>query len=207
MISAEDLSKESNFISRCRSRMNKIGSSVPNYFERLDQEAWMLVNFVSQAFTGLYSRRCIVAGVINGTGNDIQIISSKLIQGGSRCYSLPTIEYDKSTGILRPGGATIFLGWGAAPSLLQPGNVLMQIEANVSVIALGDSIGKFTSTQVLPSWKVDFLEKSYDDAEWWAKYWIVIKKKETAIKKNTAALVTKSENNNMYTSVGTIVVK
>ena len=176
---AEELTGVSEFISKCRSRISRIGSSMPNYFQCLDKEAWLLVSFVSQVFTGLYSRRCVAAGLINGTGDDVQLLSTKLVQGGSRCYALPSGEYDKNLGVLHPGGAIIFLGWGAAPSLLQPGNVLVHIETNLCIMTLGDSISKSTSTQVLPSYDVDFLEKSYDETEWWAKYWIVIKKKET----------------------------
>mmetsp|Transcript_18923 Transcript_18923/g.40971 ORF Transcript_18923/g.40971 Transcript_18923/m.40971 type:complete len:1580 (+) Transcript_18923:41-4780(+) len=176
---ASDINDETEFIKRCYTRVNRIGSFMPNLFQRLDQEAWLLISFVGQMFKGLSSRRCISAGVINGTGDTIQLISTKLIQGGSKCYTIPTIEYDKNQGILHPGGAVIFFGWGAVPSLLQPGKVLMHIETNLFVSNLSDSISQSTATQVLPSWQVDFLEKSYDENEWWAKYWILIQKKKT----------------------------
>ena len=41
-------------------------------------------------------------------------------------------------------------------------------------------MSKSTTTHVLPNWDIDFLEKSYDETEWWAKYWIVVKKKDTS---------------------------
>ena len=179
-IDSEEVNGVAEFISKCRSRISRIGSFVPNYFQCLDQEAWLLISFISQAFTGLYSRRCVAVGLINGTGGDVQVLSSSLVQGGSRCYAFPTVEYDKTHGILYPGGAIIFLGWGAAPSLLQPGNVLIRIESNLFDITLGDSMSKSTTTHVLPNWDIDFLEKSYDETEWWAKYWIVVKKKDTS---------------------------
>lgn len=177
-IAAVELTDVSEFINKSRSRIGRLDSFMTNYFQCLDEEAWLLISFVSQAFTGLYSRRCVVVGLINGTGDDIQVLSSRLVQGGSRCYVLPTVKYDKTHGFLHPGGAIIFLGWGAAPSLLQPGNVLVHIETNLGGITLGDCISKLTSSKVLSSWDIRFLEKSYDEAEWWAKYWIVIKKKD-----------------------------
>lgn len=174
-IAAVELTNVSEFIRKSRSRIGRLDGFMTNYFQCLDEEAWLLVNFVGQAFTGLYSRRCVAVGLINGTGDDIQVLSSKLMQGGSRCYVLPTLKYDETHGFLHPGGAIIFLGWGG-PSLLQPGNVVMHIETNVGGITLGDCNTKLTSSKVISSWDISFLEKSYDEAKWWAKYWIVIKR-------------------------------
>lgn len=80
-----------------------------------------------QVFSGLSSRRCIAAGIINGTGNSIQVKSTKLVEGGSPCYSIPTKEFDPEQGVLKAGGAIIFFGWGVVPNLLQAGNVFMHI--------------------------------------------------------------------------------
>mmetsp|Transcript_33144 Transcript_33144/g.80170 ORF Transcript_33144/g.80170 Transcript_33144/m.80170 type:complete len:839 (+) Transcript_33144:1-2517(+) len=179
MMDANDLNDETKFINGSYTRVNRTGSFMPNFFQRLDQEAWLLISCVRQMFTGLYSRRCISAGMINGTGDIIQVVSIKLTQGGSPCYTIPSIEYDKNQGVLYPGGAIIFFGWGAVPSLLQPGKVLMHIETNVFVSDLSDSLSQSTSLQVLPTWQVDFLEKSYDESEWWAKYWMLVQKKKT----------------------------
>ena len=172
----DDASDGSEFINKCYKRVNRIGSFMSKYFLRLDQESWLLASYVDQKFKGLSSRRCIVAGMINGTNERIQVKNFRLIQGGSPCFTFPTIEYDRNQGILHPGGAIIFFGWSAVPSLLQPGNVILHIETNIFVSVLSDSISQSTSTQVLPTWHVDFLEKSYDNNEWWAKYWILIRK-------------------------------
>jgi len=137
----------------------------------------LLISYLGQMFTGLSSRRCITVGIINGTGETIQMKTTKLVQGGSPCYTIPTIEYDKNQGILHPGGAVIFFGWGAVPSLLQPGHVIMSIETNLFLLNLTDSISQSTTTQALTSWQVSFLEKSYDESGWWAKYWVLVQKK------------------------------
>ena len=152
---------------------------MPNFFQLLDLEVWLLICSVGQMFTGLSSRRCIAVGIINGSGETIQVKTAKLVQGGSPCYTIPTIEYNKNQGVLHPGGAIIFFGWGAIPSLLQPGNVLMSIETNLFVTDLTDSISESTTTKALPSWQVSFLEKSYDESGWWAKYWMLVQKKKT----------------------------
>ncbi|KAL7532237.1 hypothetical protein ACHAXR_009063 [Thalassiosira sp. AJA248-18] len=169
-----DLDDETKFVKACYTRVNRMSSSMPNFFRLLDQEAWLLISTVGQMFTGLSSRRCIAVGLINGSGETIQVKTAKLVQGGSPCYTIATEEYAKKRGILYPGGAIIFFGWGAVPSLLQSGNVCISIETNVFVTELTHSISHATSTLVLPNWRVSFLEKSYDQSGWWAKYWILV---------------------------------
>jgi hypothetical protein len=112
--------------------------------------------------------------VINGTGNDIQIKSTKLVEGGSPCYSIPTSEFDPDQGVLRAGGVIIFFGWGVVPSLLQAGNVFMHVETNAFIADLADQKSRDTYAEPLPGYQVGFLEKSYDDTGWWAKYWLLI---------------------------------
>ncbi len=101
---------EIDLIEQCFVRVKQIGSDSPTFFKTLDEEAWTLVNCWGQVFSGLSSRRCIAASIINGTGTDMQIKSTKLMEGGSPCYSLPSQEYDAEQGILHAGGAIIFFG-------------------------------------------------------------------------------------------------
>ena len=171
-----DLKDEIALIERCYSRVKKLGSDMSSFFRLLDEEAWMLVNSWSQFFTGLSSRRCVAIGIINGTMETIQIKSAKIVEGGSSCYTIPTCEHDELQGILYPGGAIIFFGWGAVPSLLQPGRVAISIETNAFVCDLTDRISQSTTAQALPGFQVGFLEKSYDKSGWWAKYWVLIRK-------------------------------
>ena len=167
---------EIDLIEQCFSRVKKMGSESSNFFKTLDDEAWTLVSCWGQVFSGLSSRRCIVASVINGTGNAIQIKSTKLVEGGSPCYSIPTKEFDPVQGVLNAGGVIIFFGWGVVPSLLQAGNVFMHIETNAFIADLADQKNRDTFTEALPGYQVGFLEKSYDDAGWWGKYWLLIRK-------------------------------
>lgn len=171
-----DLDSDAKLVERCKSRVGVLSSSNPDFFIRLDQEAWLLVNSSTQLFTGLSSRRCVLAGILNGANKAIQIKSATLIEGGSECYIIPSREYDKEQGTLEPGGAVIIFGWGAAPSLLQPGRVLISIETNVFSCVLSDQKGQDATTRSLPGYKVGLLEKSYDEGGWWAKYWMLIKK-------------------------------
>ena len=175
-VEAMDLEDESTFISSCHSRVRNMDSSMPNFFRSLDLDAWMLISTIGQMFTGLSSRRCISLGILNGSREVIQSKAVKLVQGGSPCHIFATKEYDSKQGLLQPGGAMILFGWSAAPSLLQPGNVCINIETSVFEAQVTDSISHTTSAQVLPSWQVSFLEKSYDESGWWAKYWIMVQK-------------------------------
>jgi len=170
-----------DFIKRCHARVIRMGSFMPNFFQRLDLEVWMLICSVGKMFTGLSSRRCVAAGIINGSDQTIQIKTAKLLQGRSPCYSIPTIEYNTNQGILYPGGAIILFGWGAAPSLLQPGKVGIKVETNIFTTDFTDNISQSTTTEVLPQWQVSFAEKSYDTSGWWAKYWILVHKKNTLV--------------------------
>jgi hypothetical protein len=169
---------EIDVIEQCFARVKKLGSGSREFFKTLDEEAWALINSWGQVFSGLSSRRCIAASVINGTGFDIQIKSTKLVEGGSPCYSIPTKEFDAEQGVLHPGGAIIFFGWGVVPNLLQAGNVFMTIETNAFVTDLSDHKGRDTYAEAMPSYQVGFLEKSYDDSGWWAKYWLLVRKAE-----------------------------
>lgn len=172
---ASTIKDEIDLIEQCFERVKKMSSESSTFFETLDEEAWTLVSCWGQVFSGLSSRRCIAASVINGTGNDIQIKSTKLMEGGSPCYSIPTSEFDADQGVLHAGGAIIFFGWGVVPSLLQAGNVFMHIETNAFIADLADQKSRDTYAEALPGYHVDFLEKSYDDAGWWAKYWLLLR--------------------------------
>ncbi len=172
---ASTIKDEIDLIEQCFGRVKNMGSQSTNFFETLDEEAWALVSCWGQVFSGLSSRRCIAASVINGTGNDIQIKSTKLMEGGSPCYSIPTCEFDADQGVLHAGGVIIFFGWGVVPSLLQAGNVFMHIETNAFIADLADQKSRDTYAEALPGYQVDFLEKSYDDTGWWAKYWLLLR--------------------------------
>lgn len=167
---------EIDVIEQCFARVKKLGSHSQVFFKTLDEEAWSLINSWGQVFSGLSSRRCIVASIINGTGFDIQIKSTKLVEGGSPCYSIPSKEFDAEQGVLHPGGVIIFFGWGVVPNLLQAGNVFMSIETNAFVTDLSDHKGRETFAETMPGYHVGFLEKSYDESGWWAKYWLLVRK-------------------------------
>jgi hypothetical protein len=167
---------EIDVVEQCFGRVKKLISSAPGFFKILDEEAWNLINSWGQVFSGLSSRRCIAASIINGTGYDIQIKSTKLVEGGSPCYSIPTIDFDSEQGVLKPGGAIIFFGWGVVPNLLQAGNVFMSIETNAFVADLSVHKGRDTYAEATPGYHVGFLEKSYDESGWWAKYWLLVKR-------------------------------
>eukprot|EP00978_Attheya_sp_CCMP212_P008410 scaffold19815_cov58-Attheya_sp.AAC.1 len=166
---------EIDVIEQCFARVKVLGSGSPTFFKTLDEEAWTLVCSWGQVFSGLSSRRCIAASIINGTGHDIQIKSTKLIEGGSPCYTISTKEFDQEQGILRPGGAIIFFGWGVVPSLLQPGQVFMNIETNTFTCELSDQKSPSTFATPVSGYQVGFLEKSYDESGWWAKYWLLVR--------------------------------
>lgn len=177
-IQPSDLDTDVKLIERCNDRVNKFSSSMPDFFIRLDQEAWLLVNSSSQLFTGLYSRRCITVGIINASNETLQIKSTRLIEGNSSCFVIPTIEYDRRDGTLAPGGAVMVVGWGAAPSLLQPGRVLIEIETNIFSCSLSDRKSEETGKHSVQGYQIGFLEKSYDESGWWAKYWMMIKRED-----------------------------
>lgn len=169
---------EIDLVEQSHSRIRKMESSSSTYFRSLDEEAWLLVSSFGYLFSGLSSRRCIVASIINGTGNPIQIRSTKLVEGGSLCYSLATKEYDTEQGILRAGGVIVFFGWGVVPNLLQHGSVFMNIETNGFICDLADQKDSSTCAIALPGYQVGFLEKSYDDGGWWAKYWLLLRREK-----------------------------
>lgn len=168
---------EIDIVEQCFSRVKQMGSDSSKFLKTLDEEAWSLVSSWGHVFSGLSSRRCIVASIINGTGNPIQIKSTKLVEGGSPCYSIPTKEFDSEQGILGPGGVIIFFGWGVVPNLLQPGSVFMHIETNGFTCDLPGQKNRSTVAEAMPGYQVGFLEKSYDDSGWWGKFWILVRKK------------------------------
>ena len=69
--------------------MNVLSSEIPNFFRLLDEEAWSLIYSWGQVFSGLKSRRSIIAGFINESGSDLQIKATK-----SPCYHIPSSEYN-----------------------------------------------------------------------------------------------------------------
>lgn len=168
------ITNEKEIIKRCRTRVKELNSSMNDYFCRLDEESWLLVNSWGQYFTGLSSRRCVIIGIINGTLEPIQIKSAKLVEGGSLCYFIPSSEFDDIDNILYPGGAILFFGSGAVPSLLQSGRVAISIESNVFSFDLTDQISQYATAYTRPGLRASFLEKSFDKSGWWAKYWILI---------------------------------
>jgi len=180
---SDSANDEIEVIEQCFVRVKKLGSEQSTFFKLLDEEAWTLIYSWGQVFSGLSSRRCMAVGIINGTGSDLQIKSTKLLEGGSPCYTIPTKEFKEDQNLLRPGGAIILFGWGVVPNLLQDGRVFMNIETNAFVADLSvwksqSSKTKLQSTYALPmpGYQVGFLEKSYDDSGWWAKYWLLVRK-------------------------------
>jgi hypothetical protein len=168
---------EIDIVEQCFGRVKVMESDSSTFLKTLDEEAWSLVSSWGHVFSGLSSRRCIVASVINGTGFPIQIKATKLVEGGSPCYSIPTSEFDAEQGILNAGGVIIFFGWGVVPNLLQPGNVFMHVETNAFISDLSGRKNRSTVAEAMPGYQVGFLEKSYDDSGWWAKYWMLVRKK------------------------------
>ena len=169
---------EVTLVEQCFSRVKRMGSESSTFFKNLDEEAWLLVTTWGQLFTGLSSKRCLVAGLINGTGGPIQIKTSKLLEGGSPCYTIPTKEFDPVHGVLHSGGCILFFGWGVAPTLLQDGNVFMNLETNGFVSNLATFKSRDTFATAMPGFEVGFLEKSMDENHWWAKYWLVVRRSQ-----------------------------
>ena len=169
---------EVELVEQSHNRIQIVDSSSSSYFRALDEEAWSLVSSFGHIFSGLSSRRCVVASIINGTGIPIQLKSTKLVEGGSLCYCLATKEYDTEQGILRAGGVIVFFGWGVVPNLLQSGSVFMNIETNGFTCDLAEQKDRSTRAIAMPSYQVGFLEKSYDDGGWWAKYWLLVRREK-----------------------------
>lgn len=170
----DEFDDEDNIVRSCCDRVNILGSFMPSYFHDLDQEAWLLINSLTQLFSGWSSRRCVVVGLINATNESIQIKSINMVEGGSPCRVIPTIEYDKNNAVLHPGGVLLCVGWGHPPSSVQAGRAIISIETNSFACSLGDSINHTSSVEVLSGYKVGFLEKSFDESGWWAKYWMLL---------------------------------
>ena len=170
----EELDGEESIIQSCHDRVNLLGSFMPHYFRDLDQVSWLIINSLTQLFYGLSSRRCVVVGLINATNESIQIKSTNMVEGGSPCHVIHTIEYDTSSAVLHPGGILMCVGWGAVPNSMQTGRVMISIETNSFACSLADSISHTSNVDVLTGYKVGFLEKSFDESGWWAKYWMLL---------------------------------
>ena len=167
---------EIEVIENCFARVKHLGGELRNYFSSLDEESWALVSSWRYLFSGLNSRHCMVAGFINGAGVNIQIKATKLVQGGSPCYHIPTREYDEANCILAPGAAIIFFAWGSPPSLKYQGQIFMNIETNAFSCNLLNKKNPLTSIKALSGYSCTFLERSI--SEWWAKYWVLVKRNE-----------------------------
>ena len=76
--------------------------------------------------------------------------------------------------MLHPGGILMCVGWGAVPNSMQTGRVMISIETNSFACSLADSISHTSNVDVLTGYKVGFLEKSFDESGWWAKYWMLL---------------------------------
>lgn len=170
----DELDDEERIIQSCHDQVSILGSFMPHYFHDLDQEAWILLNSLTQLFSGWSSRRCVVVGLINATNESIQIKSTNMVEGGSPCHVIPTIEYDINNAVLHPGGVLLCVGWGAVPSSMQTGRVMIGIETNSFACSLADSISHTSSVEAVSGYKVGFLEKSFDESGWWAKYWMLL---------------------------------
>ena len=165
-------------IEQCYGRVKQLGSESPIFFKSIDEEAWILISSWGQVYSGLRKRRRLAVGLINGSGHGIQIKSTMLVEGGSPCYAIPSKEYNQEQDILHPGGAIIFFGWGAEPSLAQAGRVFMKIETSAFMCELSDRKSMATYATPLHGFEVGFLEKSFDVNDWWAKYWLLVRKSE-----------------------------
>jgi len=155
------------------SRVRNLSSSSRSFFRRLDEEAWTLVDSWCHLVSGLRSRRCLVVGIINGTDANLQIKSTKLLEGGSPCYSLPTSEFYDDQGLLGPGGAIIYFVWGNPPNLNNHGDIFLNVETNAFTADFGGN--KSTNSNYFPrcGHQLQFLEKSFDPSGWWAKFWVM----------------------------------
>lgn len=147
---------EIDLVEQCFGRVKNMGSDSRTFFKNLDEEAWGLITAWGHVFSGLSSKRCVVAGIINGTGNTIQIKSTKLVEGGSPCYTIPTKEYDPEQGLLHAGGCILFFGWGNVPNLLNAGGVFMHIETNGFICDLGGQKSRESYAEAMAGCQVGF---------------------------------------------------
>lgn len=159
-------------LDHCHRRVKFLQSDNSTFFSSLDEEAWGLISTWRNLYFGIHSRRCLVSGLINGTGEGIQIKSTTLLEGGSPIYRIPAgRDFDELNSILKPGGAIIFFAWGVSPNLNQSGNIHIQLDSNVFS-------SYFSSTTAVATPRVRysciFLERSISD--WWAKFWLLITK-------------------------------
>ncbi len=169
--SADDTLDNEATIDQCIRRVGYLSGDSSSFLSSLDEEAWGLISSWRYLYSGIHSRRCLVAALINSTGKDIQIKSTLLLEGGSPCCHIPSQGYDKLNGILKPGGAILFFCWGVPPNLSEDGRIFLHVETNVCSCKFSSNISPLTSAE--PRNKCIFLEKSVSD--WWAKYWLLIK--------------------------------
>lgn len=161
---------ETDLVDQAKSHVRRIDTNSSTFLKSIDEESWLLISYFGQIFSGLNSRRCIVLGLINGTGRSLQIKSTRLLQGGSHCHVISTRAFDADQSLLQAGGVIVLFGWG-----VPWGSVSMSIETNGFVSEISDRKGSSNYATSLPGYQVGFLEKSYDDAGWWAKYWLLVR--------------------------------
>lgn len=161
---------EVDLVDQAKSRIRRIDPNSSTFLKSIDDESWSLISYFGQIFSGLSSRRCIACGLINGTGRCLQIKSTRLLEGGSCCHVIATRAFDVDQSVLQAGGVIVLFGWG-----LPWGSVSMSIETNGFVCEISDRKGSSNYATAMPGYQVGFLEKSYDDAGWWAKYWLLVR--------------------------------
>jgi len=164
---------EIEMIEKCLSRVQHLIGESSEFLSSLDEESWGLISSWRGLYSGLKSRHCMVAGFINGTNSYIQVKAANLIQGGSLCYRIPTGDYNESSGLLGPGAAIMFFGWGLQPTLKHEGQIIMSIETNAFYCTLMNKKSPMTTIETGAGYQCLFLERSI--ADWWAKYWVVVK--------------------------------
>jgi hypothetical protein len=52
----------------------------------------------------------------------------------------------------------------------------MHVETNAFTADLAEKKSKDVVVEPKSGYEVGFLEKSYDDSGWWAKYWLLVRK-------------------------------
>jgi hypothetical protein len=161
---------ETDLVDQAKGRVRRIDPGSSTFLKCIDEESWSLIAFFGQIFSGLNSRRCIAVSLINGTGRSLQIKYARLVEGGSRCHVISTKAFDEDQSILQAGGVVVLFGWS-----VPWGSVSMSIETNGFVAEVSDKKGSSNYATAMPGFQVGFLEKSYDDAGWWAKYWLLVR--------------------------------
>ena len=162
---------EIEMIERCCHRVRKLNRTDKSFLRSLDEEAWTLVDSWGHFVSGLRARRCLVAGLVNRTGSNIQIKTACLFEGGSPVYSLPTNDFDDDMELLKPGGAITFFTWSWPPNLNNHGDIFLHIESTAFSADFAQNSTVVSSATPRSGYKVQFLEKSLSG--WWAKFWLL----------------------------------